>query len=86
MYTYRCAVTTREPGPPRHRPARGGAAARIGTDISEKCAALGVDLSIAFPPCASANAAALHTGLADAAAVQPCVILDAADALGVTCP
>lgn len=59
---------------------------RIGDEIAKRCTALGVSLSAAFPPCASANATVVEACLTDSAAEQACAVLNSSDALGITCP
>jgi hypothetical protein len=59
---------------------------RVRTDIARKCVSESVNLSIAFPTCASSDAETLHACLASAARSRSCLIVDGADGLGASCP
>jgi hypothetical protein len=59
---------------------------RVRTDVARHCVSEGVDLSTAFPSCASNDAETLHACLASAARYRACLIIDGADSLGASCP
>jgi hypothetical protein len=58
---------------------------RFRRDMAKSCVARGVDLSVAFPPCASADAETVHGCLGAAVAREACLMLDTADGLGADC-
>jgi hypothetical protein len=55
-------------------------------EVARRCTAAGVDLSVAFPPCASSDAETVHACLTAAARHRACLIIDGADGLGASCP
>jgi hypothetical protein len=59
---------------------------RMAKDVATRCAAHGVALSVAFPPCTSDDAQAVAGCLSEAARARACAIIDGAATLGASCP